>query len=165
MIRNSYNQSKTPVLEITNSPKGKDRSPEGQQVKSSRYSEWFSSKIAIVFLGPKYSNDNSLNVPENKPFQAFMYVFFTHNFDDISINTEQTNMSTSLSNHKSIGYFRHSRPANSAVSVRIRQKIEFIQDFMQFLVTCSLIHSQWYYLLGIHIHPISYACPHYLQVL
>ena len=66
-----------------------------------------------------------------------MPVLVTNIFDDDSIKNERASMETAFSNYKSMGFFRRSRAANSAVSSPIWLKFELVQDFMHVLVTCK----------------------------
>ena len=138
---NLYNYFTNKKTSKTSSPKGNDRSPESQQVKSQKYFEYFSSERAIVFFKAKELQCQQSESARNQNLSSFKqsHIIVTSNFDADSHH--QSKMTKLAWRHhfpiiSMLDIFRHSRAANSIVSGLILR----------------------------NSNSSFYACPRYLQV-
>ena len=72
-----------------------------------------------------------------KLIKAFMVVLVTCKNDEDPIENEGARVLTNLSNYKSMGIFRPSRAAYSAVLGRMWPKIVLVRDIIFVLITCK----------------------------
>ena len=96
-------------------------------------------RLYVVFFRRSRAGNSAVGggfVPKFKLVQAVMVVLVTCNNEDDQIKTEGARVLT-FPHYKSMGFFRRSRAANSAVIGRIWPTFELVRDIMVVLVTCK----------------------------
>ena len=94
----------------------------------------------MFFLKRSRVNNSEVSgriLPKFELIQAFIVVLITCKNEEDPIKNEGARVLTSFPHYKSMGFFRRSRAANSAVLDRIWPKFELARDIIDVLVTCK----------------------------